>query len=195
LDLTDDMIAHRNDPEGPMYCRQDTHFSPRVAQFIANRIAAVIGDQYWLAAVPKNSYKVKEQQLKLNGDLWAFLGDSALPKEVVTLEVVTDQNNAPVQPWRESPILLMGDSHTLIYSVGEDMQATGAGLPDHLAKVLGFPVDLVGIRGSGATPARVSLLRRRDKLAGKKLIIWCFTVREFTESVGGWAKIPIVTGF
>ncbi len=195
LDLTDEMIAHRDGPEGPMYCRQDTHFSPRAAKFIANRIKATIADQPWLAAVTKNSYAVKEQQLTLNGDLWASLGDAALPRECVTIEVVTDENNAPVQPWRESPVLLLGDSHNLIYSVGEDMQATGAGLPDHLAKVLGFPVDLVGIRGSGATPARVSLLRRRDKLAGKKLIIWCFTVREFTEDVGGWAKIPIVTGF
>jgi len=41
------------------------------------------------------------------------------------------------------------------------------------------------------TPARINLLRRGDNLAGKKLVIWCFTVREFTEGQG-WKKVPVV---
>ena len=70
----------------------------------------------------------------------------------------------------------------------------GAGLPDQLALELGFPVDLVAVRGSGATPARINLLRRAQKdpnyWAGKKWIIWCFAAREFTES-DGWRKVPL----
>ena len=60
------------------------------------------------------------------------------------------------------------------------------------ARWLGVPIDLVGVRGSGATPARMSLLRRRDNMAGKKLVIWCFTAREFTEAPGGWRKLPVI---
>jgi alginate O-acetyltransferase complex protein AlgJ len=56
-------------------------------------------------------------------------------------------------------------------------------------------VDLIGVRGSGATPARVNLLRlaRGDAeyLGKKKLVIWCFAAREFTESAG-WQKVPVV---
>jgi alginate O-acetyltransferase complex protein AlgJ len=92
-------------------------------------------------------------------------------------------------------VLLLGDSHNLIFHEGGDMLATGAGLPDQLALELGFPVDLIGVRGSGATPARVNLLRRAranpDYLRKKKLIIWCFSAREFTES-SGWQKVPVV---
>ena len=74
------------------------------------------------------------------------------------------------------------------------MLARGAGLPDQLALELGFPVDLVAVRGSGATPARINLLRRAQKdpnyWAGKKWVVWCFAAREFTES-DGWRKVPI----
>jgi alginate O-acetyltransferase complex protein AlgJ len=101
----------------------------------------------------------------------------------------------PVQLDRNSPILLMGDSHTLVFHEGGDMHARGAGLPDQLAREFGTPIDLIGVRGSGATPARTTLMRRvranPNYLKNKKLIIWCFSAREFTES-SGWQKVPIV---
>ncbi len=192
LDLTDEMIAHRDDAGGAMFCRQDTHFSPRAVAWVAAQIRAAVTNRPWLDTRPGRRYNLQEKEITLNGDLWGLLGDPSLAKEKVTVQVVTGPDAAPVGTSRDSPVLLMGDSHTLIYSAGEDLQATGAGLPEHLAAAFGFPVDLIGIRGSGATPARVSLLRRRDNLAGKKLIVWCFTVREFTESTVGWAKVPVV---
>jgi alginate O-acetyltransferase complex protein AlgJ len=85
----------------------------------------------------------------------------------------------------------MGDSHTLIFH-DPLLFARGAGLPDHLALRLGLAVDLVGVRGSGATSTRIELLRRKDNLEGKKLVIWCFSFREFTESTTGWRKVPVV---
>ncbi len=85
----------------------------------------------------------------------------------------------------------MGDSHTLVFH-DPDLYARGAGLPDHLALHLGFPVDLVGIRGSASTTMRIELLRRRDNLKGKKLVVWCFSCREFTESTTGWRKVPVI---
>ena len=71
------------------------------------------------------------------------------------------------------------------------MHAQGAGLPDHLAYQLGFPVDVVAVRGSGATPSRLSLFRRRDKMKGKRVVVWCLSVREFTEGQG-WRKVPVI---
>lgn len=74
------------------------------------------------------------------------------------------------------------------------MFARGAGLADQLASELGFAIDLVAVRGSGATSARINLLRRAQKnpeyWSGKKVVIWCFVAREFTESEG-WKKVPI----
>ncbi|MCK4788070.1 MAG: hypothetical protein KAV87_30230 [Desulfobacteraceae bacterium] len=101
----------------------------------------------------------------------------------------------PVNPDSESPVILMADSHGLIFHIGGDMLVKGAGLADQLALELGFPVDLIAVRGSGATPARVNLYRRARKkgyLAKKKVVIWCIAAREFTESVDGWAKVPVL---
>ncbi len=93
-----------------------------------------------------------------------------------------------------SPILLMGDSHTLVFHDGGDMHASGAGLVDLLGNDLQTRLDLIGVRGSGATPSRISLLRRNRAnpgyLAKKKLVIWCLSAREFTES-DAWRKVPL----
>jgi hypothetical protein len=100
----------------------------------------------------------------------------------------------PVEPGKESPVLLLGDSHTLVFHIGEELHATGAGLADQLAGELGMGIDVVGVRGSGATPARISLYREGRSNPGylqkKKLILWCFTAREFTEG-SGWRKLPV----
>ncbi len=82
----------------------------------------------------------------------------------------------------------------LSFNAGGDMHAEGAGFADQLALELGFAVDLVGVRGSGATAARINLLRRArqtpDYWSNKKLVIWCFAARELTES-DGWRNVPI----
>ena len=74
------------------------------------------------------------------------------------------------------------------------MHAAGAGLPDQLAFELGLALDVVAVRGSGATPARVNLLRRAqtdpDYWSRKRLVVWCFAARELTES-DGWRAVPV----
>jgi len=119
-------------------------------------------------------------------------------KELALLRFVGTEASAgvtAVPPDRASPVVLLGDSHTLVFHAGADMLASGAGLPDQLLHDLGIPVDLVGVRGSGATPARINFIRRvrgdSTYLAGKKVVIWCFTVREFTESQG-WSVVPLL---
>ncbi len=92
-------------------------------------------------------------------------------------------------------MVLLGDSHNLVFHSGGDMHAKGAGLADQLASLWGLPVDLVAVRGSGATPARINLLRQARAnpkyLGEKKIVVWCFAAREFTESQG-WQKVPVV---
>jgi alginate O-acetyltransferase complex protein AlgJ len=112
--------------------------------------------------------------------------------ETLALRFVAGPGGAPVAPSRESPLLLLGDSHTLVFHAGGDMHARGAGLADQLALELGFAVDLVGVRGSGATPARINLARRKDGLAGKRLVVWTFGARELSEAPQGWARVPVV---
>ena len=189
LDLTEVFLDHRSKYQ--VYCRQDTHWSSHACLLAAKEIGRIIGNPDWRKrAVNQTPYRLSTVQVEIVGDLGVSLSPAS-EKEVLTITVVSQDNGTTIKPWRKSPVLLLGDSHNLVFHAGGDMYVQGAGLADHLAHQLGFPVDLVAVRGSGATPARLSLFRRRDNLAGKRLVIWCFTVREFTEGQG-WRKVPVI---
>ena len=195
LDLTDDLIALRGGKAGEPYCRTDSHWSGAACELAARRIAATVKDRAWMKALHRREFDSATKPTIIEGDLSKLLkGD----EESLPLRFVGTKKGGevtPIEPDRASPVVLLGDSHNLVFHSGGDMHTKGAGLPDQLALELGFAVDLVAVRGSGATPARVNLLRlaRADKkyLGGKKLVVWCFSAREFTESTG-WQKVPIV---
>jgi alginate O-acetyltransferase complex protein AlgJ len=194
LDLTPRFIEQRHEAGPPLYCKTDTHWSGRAVDLAAQAIESLIQDRPWLKAVPKSRYGSKTREIEITGDLARMVDEASPVKENVPLTFIGTERGdelVPVDPNRDSPVLLMGDSHTLVFHDPE-LYARGAGLPDHLALRLGFPVDLIGIRGSGATTTRIELLRRRDNLKGKKLVIWCFSFREFTESATGWRKVPVI---
>ncbi|MBM3215671.1 hypothetical protein FJZ36_12235 [Candidatus Poribacteria bacterium] len=189
LDLAPSFRKHVEDAR-PIYCRQDTHWSGAGIEIAAHAIAEALAAKPGLtASTPRREFESRTIGVEIAGDLWTALGDAQLPKEHVQVTQALERGRTVV-PWRESPVLLLGDSHTLVFH-GGDMLATGAGLADHLALRLGFPVDLVGVRGSGATPSRLNLMRRRDNLAGKRVVVWVFTVREYTEGQG-WRLVPVI---
>lgn len=196
LDLTDELIERRLDKQRPAYCQQDTHWSGAACVLAAKRVADELKKRPWYAGVAKQEYRNRSRQVQIGGDLWKALDGNKPRQELIELRFVgTGADLKPVKPDRASPVILLGDSHNLIFHAGKDMLAEGAGLPDQLALELGFPVDLIAVRGSGSTPARVNLLRQAraapDYLAEKKVVIWCFGAREFTESTG-WQKVPVV---
>jgi len=193
LDLTTAFVQHRSDPEGALYCKQDSHWSGngcvRAAAAIGLELSATFNDY------PKQAFTGEWDTVEISGDLWQALGDPKPPKEKVRIRRVSRASQrGTVAPSRTSPVILLGDSHSLVFHCGDDMLGRGAGLPDQLALELGFPVDLVAVRGSGATLTRIGLLRRARKepatMAGKKWVVWCFTARDFTES-DGWRKLPM----
>lgn len=194
LDLTPVFLQHRNDPNGTMYCQTDTHWSGQACVLVAKLLADEINKRAWVKAVPNHKYESTVREADITGDLAGMLGEAAAGGETLKLSVVQERSAAglaPIESWRESPVVLLGDSHNLVFHGGGDMLYQSAGLFDHLALQLGFAPDLVAVRGSGATPARRNLSRRKDNLAGKKLIIWCFTTREFTDGQG-WSKVTVV---
>jgi alginate O-acetyltransferase complex protein AlgJ len=174
------------------FCRTDTHWSGGGIARAAERIAARVKAEPWYAGVPKRSFVAEEREVAIHGDLARMLGEDTEERVRLRFVAETAAPGVPVAPSRESPLLLLGDSHTLVFHAGGDMHARGAGLPDQLALELGFAVDLVGVRGSGATPARINLARRKGGLTGKRLVVWCFAAREFTEAAQGWAEVPVV---
>ena len=191
VDLFAAFRAAAADGKALVYCRTDTHWSGRGCELAAAALAAAVRD----AGVPagKVPFKAERREMEIAGDLAGGLAPPA-PKEKLDLGFVSGADGAAPADDRASPILLLGDSHVLVFHAGGDMHAQGAGLADHLAKELAAPVDVLGVRGSGATACRVSLYRRSKAdpayLAGKKLVIWCLAEREFTEA-DGWRAVPV----
>lgn len=158
--LAPTFLRHRNDNGEYLFCKQDTHWSGRACALTAKIVADEIRNRPYLKDVLKRQFETEKQNVQITGDLWTALGNGDLPKETLPLTFAKERTAnglVSVLPWRESPVLLVGDSHNLIFHAGEDMQAQGAGLADHLAAELGFPVDVVGVRSSGATPSRLNL--------------------------------------
>ena len=188
LDLTPLFLKNRFTDAGPVYCKQDTHWSGQGCILAAAAIAESIGTPPWVKAIPKRNIETETRRVEITGDLWKGLDGEKLKKEQLQLTYIKEGAGAS---WRGSPVVLLGDSHSLVFHAGAGMHAQGAGLPDHLAHQLGFPVDVVAVRGSGATPSRLNLYRRRDNMKGKRAVVWCLSVREFTEGQG-WRLVPII---
>ena len=194
LDLSKEFVQKRDDNRGPVFCKTDSHWSGLgcvlAAEAMAEKVRPKLGTSNAI-----NEYASEWKQIEISGDLDGLLakdGHKPGPEKIAIRSVSRKSSGAAVEPDENSPLLLLGDSHTLVY---HDFLAERAGLLDQLALELGFAPDLIGTRGSGATPVRINLYRRSVKDAGylakKRVIVWCFAAREFTEATEGWAKVPV----
>lgn len=197
VDMTPQFLAGRIAGSTELYCRQDSHWAAPAMEFLANELSRRIKALPWYGPMEKKSFQTRTFELEMTGDLWLMLDGSKPAKERLQLNLVeSGAGGQPVPVDPSSPILVLGDSHTLVFHSGGDMHAVGAGLIDHLALKTGVACDLIGVKGSGAGPSRRTLYGKSrkdpDYLAGKKLVIWCFSAREFTESTGlAWRKMPV----
>lgn len=189
LDLTEDFLKAR--AEGlDTHCRTDTHWSPEGIRLASQKIASKASSSPWLNDQARIVTQTQNSTVQIHGDL----AQTDTPAENLPALIVTESagpGSTGVQDSRKSPVVLLGDSHNLVFHTGGEMHSTGAGLPDQLCHELGFPMDVVAVMGSGSTAARRSLARRKDNLAGKKLVIWCFSTREFTQGQG-WPKVQVI---
>lgn len=192
LDLADELLKLRKDEkkDQPLYCRTDTHWSPSTCELAARLLKERFKDRPWMPA-GKSPFTTKTITIEVTGDLAQAAGGAG---ESLPARFVSETPAAPIEA-ETSPVLLMGDSHCLVFHIGGDMLGTNMGLCDQLAAELGLSIEMIGVRGSGATQTRITLMQRvranEKYLSGKKLIIWCFTARDFTESQG-WRIVPVL---
>ena len=179
LDFMDDFIAMRKDGVDS-YLKTDTHWTPAAMRFAAKKTAEAIGD-----ASPDSEAGAKAT-ITARGDIANMLKlpdvDDIFPKqtvEVVQYDVVQDRN---------SDVLLLGDSFTNIFSLDAMGWGSRAGFAETLAHELGRPIDVIARNDAGAHATRdvlsAEFLRGRDRLEGKKVVVWEFAIREL--AVGDW---------
>ncbi len=189
------LLAQRKATNGnaPLYLETDTHWRPETMEFIADNLAAVIETR----GTPPTP--LGERAVAGVGDIARMLKlpdlAHAYPPQTVKIHEVTTDN----MPWRASKdaqVLLLGDSFSNIFSLAALGWGESAGLAEHLSHALGRPLDSI-LRNSDAAFATREILSRelargRDRLAGKKLVIWEFAAREL--AFGDWKMLPMKLG-
>jgi alginate O-acetyltransferase complex protein AlgJ len=181
----------------PLYLESDTHWRPETMEFAAENLAALISPSTPALRAP---LQLTEKQIRGLGDIARMLRlpplqNLYLPEKVTIREVLSA--NAPWRPSKEADILLLGDSFSNIFSLDALGWGESAGFAEHLSRALGGrPLDCI-LRNSDAAYATREILSRdlargRDRLAGKKLVVWEFAAREL--AFGDWKLLEMQLG-
>ena len=69
LDLTEPLLAARDHPEGPVYCRHDTHWSGVGCVIAGRHIAAAVRARPWYGDLPRTGHEGEWRDATITGDL------------------------------------------------------------------------------------------------------------------------------
>lgn len=179
----------------PSYLAADTHWRPETMELIAQQLAARLGTSG--SAAP---FQISEKKIKGLGDVARMLklppAQLARYAQEVTIHQVTTPNGF-WRPDKKADLLLLGDSFSNIFSLEALGWGESAGFAEHLSRALGGrPIDCILRNSDGAFATREilsrELARGRDRLAGKKLVVWEFATREL--AFGNWKLLHLALG-
>ncbi|MEY2508376.1 MAG: hypothetical protein QOH01_2705 [Verrucomicrobiota bacterium] len=177
--------------DAPLFLEADTHWRPETMELVAEKLAGFLGGAPSSVAMAQ----ISNRPVSAVGDIARMLkvpeARSPFRAETVTLHEVT-----PPAISKDAEILLLGDSFSNIFSLGALGWGESAGFAEHLRRALQRPIDCI-LRNSDAAFATREMLSRelargRDRLAGKKLVIWEFAAREL--AFGDWKMLEIKVG-
>jgi alginate O-acetyltransferase complex protein AlgJ len=180
----------------------DTHWKPEAMEAVAKGAAEAVGDRLG-GQVSKDAGAVPQRlatvEVKALGDTFALLGLGKAQKLWAPESVAIHPVGVQGAFWRGNPgsdVLLLGDSFSNIYSVPGMGWGEAAGFAEHLSVALGRSVDAITRNSDGAFATRQMLQREmlsgRNRLAGKRIVVWEFAVRELM--FGDWKQLPLTVG-
>lgn len=197
FDSTADLAQRKTEtPAAPLFLRTDTHWRPETMQFVAKRLAAFL-------ALPTNTTgatQTSSKEITARGDVARMLklpeSQQVYAPETVTIQQITSGDGF-WRPSQDADVLLLGDSFTNIFSLEALGWGEAAGFAEHLSVALGGrPLDCILRNSDGAFATREmlanQLARGRDRLAGKKLVVWEFAAREL--AFGNWKMLDLKVG-
>jgi hypothetical protein len=199
--LVFDAAPEAIDPrDRPRFLQQDTHWAPEWMELVARDLADLLKQHGGLPAREPPTVAVVPQPMSRVGDIVDML---KLPEDqrlfvpqTVTVNQVRAAGGEVWQPRDSADVLLLGDSFTNIYTLGQMGWGEGAGLAPQLSRALGRDLDVIAQNDSGAFATRKLLSEAlgagEDRLAGKKIVIWQFAAREL--AVGDWRPLPYRLG-
>lgn len=194
-----EFLARYAQEHGAAYLATDTHWLPGAMDGVARELAAFIAGR-----LPNRQrhteWQLQQEELEGRGDISRMLvlpeKANLYPPQAVVVEQVLNEQKEFWQPERGAEVLLLGDSFTNIFAIDGLGWGRGAGFAEHLSYHLGTPLDVLARNDNGAYVTRdmlaTELRRGRDRLAGKRLVIWQFAEREL--SVGDWRSFDLRLG-
>lgn len=174
-----------------LYQRQDTHWSHRGLEIAAHAVAERIKQYPWYADLARHrrTYQTKDVPFTRYGDLHSRLPEVLKarykPEAIVGKQVITAEG-PPYDDDAESPIVVLGDSFTGVYELTD---CEHAGVSAHIAREIGYPVDLVMSYGGGPNVRQKLMRRGVADLAHKRLVIWMMTSRDLHNYWEDWQPL------
>ncbi len=192
-----ELTALKQQMAAPVYLATDTHWRPETVEHLADRLAAFIDATVNLPETDPVDYRVTTTDVINRGDTLLLLNlpsrQSLYPSESVSVRQIRTADSGPWQADRNADVLLLGDSFTNVYSLETMGWGTSAGLAEQLSFALRRQIDRLSQNDNGAFATRellaAELRRGRDRLAGKRLVIYQFANREL--SLGDWKLVDL----
>ncbi|HYQ27819.1 MAG TPA: hypothetical protein VER04_11390 [Polyangiaceae bacterium] len=174
----------------PLFQHQDTHWTDRGLRLAAELLAGRVKKYPWYAelAKEKRSYELRETSFTRFGDLQSRLPQAEqskyTPETLVAHQVLS--SGKPYDDDPDSPVVLLGDSFTGVYELTD---AEHAGVSAHIARGIGYPLDLVMSYGGGPNVRQKLMRRGTEALGAKKLVIWMMTARDLFNYWEDWESL------
>ena len=179
------------------YLARDTHWRPDAVIAVARELARFLERETPLPERAPVSLEARLASVSSRGDSVGLLdlpaGWSPYSAETAEVRRIFTADGRPWSPEPTADVLLIGDSFANIYSLESMGWGTAAGLAEQLSFALGRPVDRLVQNANGAFASREALAREltrgRDRLAGKRVVIYQFATRELTH--GDWRLVDL----
>lgn len=178
-----------------IFLKTDTHWTPEAMETVAEALSAFLIDS-GLVGRGSHFYLRDTSEMVQIGDIYTMLKlkkeFSPFFSEKVIIHSVLNQDEI-WQPSTNAQILFLGDSFSNIYSLEGMGWGKSAGLAEHLSYFLRQPLDAIRRNDEASIATRKMLQteqkRGRDRLSGKKIVIWEFAMRELTQ--GNWTPLDM----
>ena len=199
FDPSEALAATRRDKAWPLFLRTDTHWTPQAMEETAQGLAGFLRRHVALPERNPVAFTRRQVGVEGRGDLATLLrlpdSHPLFRKESVLTQPVATPTGEPWTPDPEADILVLGDSFTNIYSQAPLGFGESAGLAEQLSYFLSRPVDKLAVNAGGPSAARerlaASLAAGRDRLAGKRLVVYQFSAREL--AIGDWRLVDLTS--
>jgi hypothetical protein len=197
LDISHSFAEKKRSTGRSQFLRTDTHWTPEAMQHAVALLAEKLRAVGLAGAAEPIELDRSSQIIHGLGDIVAMLKLPATsrlyPRETVTIHPVLCPDGRPWSPDSRAEVLILGDSFFNIFSLEGMGWGASAGFVEQLSHALQRPIDAIIRNDAGALATRELLgqevARGRDRLNGKRLVVWEFAVREL--ATGNWDFVPL----